>query len=75
MASKCCGHHCPVCQSLARPLDGLCKHANGRFERDVPWRFKLGRIAHKCKNKHRFDIDSTTGKPLPDYLMRRPETG
>ena len=31
---------------------------------------KLGRIAHKCRAKHRFDIDLVTGKALPDYMLR-----
>jgi len=41
----------------------------------MPWRFNLGRIAHKCKNKHRFDVKIGTGQPFPDYLLRLPEKG
>jgi len=72
---RCCGHHCPVCGNPAHPLDGFGKHPNGNCEADVPWRVKLGRIAHKCYGaQHRFDVDTKTGKPFPDYLYRL-ETG
>jgi hypothetical protein len=62
-----CGHLCPVCGSSARPLNGYCDGA----EADMRWRIELGRIAHKCYGKHhRFDVDSGTGKALPDYMLR-----
>jgi hypothetical protein len=72
MKKRGCGHQCPVCGSSAVPLDGFptygpCKGREG----DVPWRIKLGRIAHKCQNgKHRFDVDLNTGQALPEYLYR-----
>lgn len=73
----CCGHHCPVCGAPARPLDGFSR-IPGRCqdESDVPWRVKLGRIAHKCRGEqqHRFDVDIKSGRGLPD-LMYRSEDG
>jgi hypothetical protein len=68
---RCCGHHCPVCGNPARPLSGFCKDPNCNCEADVPWRIKLGRIAHKCYGgQHRFDVDSKTNQPLPEYLYK-----
>jgi hypothetical protein len=71
---RCCGHDCPVCGSSARPLKGWSLF---RVEKDcadvgdVPWRYKLGRIAHKCYGgQHRFDVDSKTNQPLPEYLYK-----
>jgi hypothetical protein len=71
-----CGHHCPVCGSSALPLQGFSEwREGGRIEGDVPWRFKLGRIAHKCQDgKHRFDVDINTNQGLPEYLYKI-ETG
>jgi hypothetical protein len=59
MKKRGCDHHCPVCGSSALPLQGFSEwREGGRIEGDVPWRVKLGRIAHKCQDgKHRFDVD------------------
>lgn len=74
MNNRCCGHHCPVCGSAARPLHGFCKDPSCNCEADMPWRMKLGRTAHKCfGGQHRFDIDTETGRALPDYLYRLPD--
>lgn len=73
----CCGHHCPVCGAPARPLDGFSRIPGCcQDESDVPWRVKLGRIAHKCRGEqqHRFDVDIKSGRGLPD-LMYRSEDG
>ena len=69
---RCCGHHCPVCGGSALPLQGFSEWRDGgRIEGDVPWRIKLGRVAYKCQNgKHRFDIDTNTNRPFPDYLYK-----
>jgi len=57
-------------------LDGFSKIPGREGEHDVPWRVKLGRIAHKCRGEqqHRFDVDIETGRGLPD-LMYRSEDG
>ncbi len=77
MAKKrCCGHHCPVCGGSARPLHGFCKDPACNCEGDVPWRVDLGRIAHKCHGgQHRFDVDSSTGRPLPEYMYKTESGG
>jgi hypothetical protein len=74
MKKRCCGHHCPVCGGPARPLGGFCKKPECNCEADVPWRIKLGRKAHKCYGEqHRFDVDTETGTPLPDFMYRLPD--
>jgi hypothetical protein len=68
---KCCGHHCPVCGGPAHPLD-RDPYCGG--EADLPWRIKLGRVAHKCHGQqHRFDVDTKTGTSLPDFIYRPPD--
>jgi hypothetical protein len=69
---RCCGHHCPVCDAPARPLDGFCKSPKCNCETDVPWRIKIGRIAHKCRGEeqHRFDVDTKSGQGLLDLMYR-----
>jgi hypothetical protein len=68
-----CGHLCPVCGSTALPLAGFPTY--GLHKGDVPWRVKLGRMAHKCQDgKHRFDVDINTDQALPEYLYKI-ETG
>jgi hypothetical protein len=71
---RCCGHHCPVCGNPARPLEGWSRfrvEATCRDAGDVPWRWELGRIAHKCYGaQHRFDVDINTDRALPEYLYK-----
>ena len=67
-----CGHPCPVCGGEAYPLAShrpttTCTGCEG----DVPWRLKMGRIAHKCYGiGHRFDVDLQTGESLPNFAIR-----
>lgn len=59
-----CEHKCPVCGGEAYPL-------GPGGEGDVPWRLKMGRIAHKCYGPaHRFDVDVQTWVSLPNFAIR-----
>jgi hypothetical protein len=73
--AKTCGARCPVCGNDSYPLArcrGRCEHGRPcNHEADLPWRLNLHRIAHKCiGNKHRFDVDSVSHRPLADFAVR-----
>lgn len=68
-ARRCCGHHCPVCGGHAWALTRCCKDSTCNAEADVPWRWELDRVAHKCYGKqHRFDVERSTGRSLSDFM-------
>ncbi len=71
-ARRCCGHHCPVCGGHAWALTRCCKDPTCNTEADVPWRWELDRVAHKCYGKqHRFDVERSTGRSLSDFMKKR----